>query len=1195
MKKRFLLLSVSALLGLVSLAGCGEQPECPECEICEDPDDTDNPGGNTGENPDDTKPDPDPEPDPSEGLISKEESEWSTEITELMSTYLGGGILPKIDLGDGELEAEFVKNDEYEEYRSYLKITGSGFLVSHLEDAIKTYKEHYWNALMIGETFYASNDLLKVEVEVGKNSNGFFELKAFYNEPFNPSQATTWNDETSVLIKEHFGRFIVPFVYLGTVNYESTITETGSLVVTGGTWNDQVVNQFESAFSNWTVTRDETGENLTNRYATFENNGNTLNASLVQNHNKAELTVSLTEAFDSTNQDSWSKEVVTAMERSLNKNVLPYVYLGTVYPTIDTATTGERTLTLVGKLWDDSILTNASAAFEADGWNITNGESTITFTKNIAQKEDYEVVIEKNADGAPVLRASRTEAYFEEALTAYPDNIKQGFLDKYGEDISIIPFLYLGTEFPTFNEDLAAEHEQDVNKLIITGGRYDERILENYKAKFTKEAGWITEVDNIGENSTDYDGYGKVLAVSIKNFGEHTYKIGLFTLGEGDDETAYLEINRYVNDGVGAKEWSAETLANIEMVLGSGITIPHFETGRDTVEMVFNEDGHLEFDFNSDVNNIGYFVWDAIDKFTKAEWNVTIGHNRTYYVDEALINSIVVTKEFNGKTVEINLSVNSNSYDRFLMFGSINLHEEYDPAKEEGTWSETIANAISSKYKITLPYIYLGSDHPYLYEDTEDGYLKIIGNTNSSEIYANAKALFEGTKGTAQEFLVDNSQTSSNSVVASTTNSDGNLVTVYVDSYDDIPYIALELTEVFNWQGTEWDTDTKATLDESLPSGVTIPYLYLGTTTPTATVEELANGTKISIVGGTWDDAVVGLAEKHIKDDGTFTVFSSNLVGTWSNPVGVTAYKLLDNNSAVRLQLTEESDQIVLNLFIDAVPEDRDETFAKWEDLAAEEDYYGNRTTVTQAMNAYLGVDLPDEIIPMAIAPVDDISINGPYSDYGNKYMTLSSYSTFYSPYYLYLAMKNLEGLEFEVTYNPFVEDEMAGFSAKKTDNNGTLYISIVPNYGDFDDSENGMQFSAMYLDDLSKFTQTEFAESDKLNIASALNGLDLPFVNLGSELQRINAEAGEVTITGYNYSDEIIKNIETTYKNAGWTVYNTKVVVEGRVYDTIGGFKEADSKTYILTVTPDVSSAVYGGGSFGETSMATQINVVMA
>ena len=140
MKKRFLLLSVSALLGLVSLAGCGEQPECPECEICEDPDDTDNPGENTGENPDDTKPDPDPEPDPSEGLISKEESEWSTEITELMSTYLGGGILPKIDLGDGELEAEFVKNDEYEEYRSYLKITGSGFLVSHLEDAIKIVK-----------------------------------------------------------------------------------------------------------------------------------------------------------------------------------------------------------------------------------------------------------------------------------------------------------------------------------------------------------------------------------------------------------------------------------------------------------------------------------------------------------------------------------------------------------------------------------------------------------------------------------------------------------------------------------------------------------------------------------------------------------------------------------------------------------------------------------------------------------------------------------------------------------------------------------------------------------------------------------------------------------------------------------------------------------------------------------------------
>lgn len=1193
MKKRFLLLSVSALLGLVSLAGCGEQPECPECEICEDPDDTDNPGGNTGENPDDTKPDPDPEPDPSEGLISKEESEWSTEITELMSTYLGGGILPLIDLGDGELEAEFVKNDEYEEYRSYLRITGSGFLVSHLEDAVKLYKEHFWDALMVGETFYASNDLLKVEVEVSRNSNGFFELKAFYNEPFNPSQVTTWNDETASLIKELFGRFIVPFVYLGTVNYESTITEAGNLVVTGGTWNDQVVNQFESAFSNWTVTRDETGENLTNRYATFEDKGNKLNASLVQNHNKAELTVSLTEAFDATNQDSWSKEVTAAMERSLNKNVLPYVYLGAVYPTIDKATTGERNITLVGKIWDDSILTNASAAFEADGWAVTKGEKSVTFTKNIAQKEDFEVVIEQNADGAPVLRASRTEAYFEEALTAYPDNIKDGFLAKYGEDISVIPFLYLGTEFPTFNDEIVAEHEKDVNKLVITGGKYDARILENFKAKFTKEAGWITEFDNI-DDSDDYENNGEVLAVALKNDGEHTYKIGLFTLGEEGEETAYLEINRYDNVGSKSTTWSNETLTNLRNVLGSGVTIPYFDTGTDSMEIIFDEYGHLEIGFQTDVTKMGYNLWSVINALTNDGWEVTLSRNGTYYVDEVLINSVVGTKEFNGKKVQVSVWINSSSYYRFYMFGSISLLETYDATKETGTWSNSIKNTVKDRYKIDLPYIYLGADSPYLFEDTEEGTLKIIGNAYSDELLANAREKLEAS--TDPKFLINESESYGSTLVATTTNSDGNIVTIIIGTDDNIPYIEFQLTEIFKWTGTAWDENTQKTLNDTLPSDVKVPYLYLGTTTPTATVEELANGTKISLVGGARDDSVVTLSEDVLRKDGTFTVHSVNLEGTWSNPAGVTAFKLLENKSAVRLQLTEDSDQIVLNIYIDSVPETVDSTFAKWEDLPEEVDYSGYRTNIIDVMNSEIGFALP-EFVPTAIAPKDDISISTAYYEYSNKYFNVSTYDSFYNPYYLYLAMKKLETDGFEVTYNPFVEEEMAGFSAKKVvENGGTLYLSIVPSYGDFDDANNGVKFAALYLDNPATFAdKTDYAESDKINIRNSLGGLDLPYVNLGSEIQRINASSGQVTITGYNYSDEIIQNVKTTYENAGWKVYDTRVVVEGRVFHTIGGFKEVDGKTYILTVTPDVSNSLYGGGTFSENSATTQIKVVMA
>lgn len=109
MRKKFTILSVSALLALVSLAGCSTCPECPVCE--EDPDDNpdDNPGENPGEDLDDNPVDNPDEPDPSEGLIDKSESEWNEDITNLMFDSLGGAILPFIDLGEGEIQAKFVK------------------------------------------------------------------------------------------------------------------------------------------------------------------------------------------------------------------------------------------------------------------------------------------------------------------------------------------------------------------------------------------------------------------------------------------------------------------------------------------------------------------------------------------------------------------------------------------------------------------------------------------------------------------------------------------------------------------------------------------------------------------------------------------------------------------------------------------------------------------------------------------------------------------------------------------------------------------------------------------------------------------------------------------------------------------------------------------------------------------------------
>ena len=1182
MRKKFTILSVSALLALVSLASCSNSSDCPVCE--EKPDDnddnnpSDNPGGNPDGNPDDPLPDV---PDPSEGLIDKEESPWNEEITNLMFNSLGGAILPFVDLGDGEIQAEYVKNDEDNDYKSYLELVGGSFLASHLEKAVETYKEHYWNTVMVGDSFYASNELIDVSVEVSKNYNNLFELRAYYDEPFNPADATEWDDVTSLLISEHFGRFEVPFTYLGTVNYDSSITSEGALLVTGGTWNDQVLSQFRTSFGNWTITTDD--DELTTLYATHEVDGTTLNATLAKVNNKAQLTVSLSEAFDATNQTSWSSEVLAAMNRSLNKNVLPYIYLGCVYPTIDTAKTNERNLTLVGKLWDDSILEAAKTAFEAEeGWEVTSGEISVTFSKTIGF-EDYEVVVEKNTDGVPVLRASREELYNEDSLTDYTEEIKTAFKDKYGEEISIIPYLYLGTSSPILNTEIPAKHE-DIYKLVITGGKYDPRILERFKEKFSKDAGWYSETENsYEEDPVGDESDGSALAVAIKSFEEYTYKVGLFTLGTGEDETAYLEINRSNNTGVQATEWSDETLANLETVFGSDsdVKIPYFDTGRDTLEIVFNEYGHLEIQFLADETTFSYRVWCVIDALTKDGWDVTLAHNYNYFNDEVWISSINATKDFNGKKVKINITVNPNYYYRFVMFGSISLDETYDPAKEEGSWSEEIKTQIKERYNIDLPYIYLGTDRPYIFEDPDEGELMIIGNAwNKDKLLNNAKEVL-----TAYDFLIDNSE-SHGKVVATKTNSDGNIVTVYVDSNDGKPYIALSLTEVFNPGGkTEWSQDIQDTLAEELPEGVTIPYMYLGTVSPSISVEDDVNGKKITIVGGNWDNAVISLAKDYTSE-------SQFTVGTTSETFY--GYLMLEDKTAVRMQISENYDDLIeLNIYVDKKPEATIDGVATWESFPED---YGE--SISDYMMSGLGFELP-KFIPLGIAPSKDNSVrySGPYNVNSNKYMSMNCYYSTYKAYYLYVAMDNLKALGYEVTFNPFAIDEMAGFVAKMSDDNGgTTMITLKPSSGDYNDDENGLNMSAIYLPSMNEFGDvTDFAESDKINIDSALDGLALPYANLGSEVMKIDTKNGQVSITGYNYSEAIIDSIRVAYSNADWTLNDTYVIQNGTAYKTIGGTLVQNGHTYVLTVTPSVSNAVNGVGTFSSSSITTKLVIQMA
>lgn len=1186
-KKHVTVLSLAAIATILGLTGCnnadGPSSTTPAGVSTTTPTETTTTPNST---PTDTTPTGGEEEEPDDGIIDPSESPWSTEITSLMEEYLGGGILPFVDLGGPEIDAEFVQDDQYEDYRSYLLLSGGNFVPSSLTNAVDEYRDHQWDALTFSDTFYATNDTLRLEVEVSSDSSNLFELKAFYDEPFDNTTVNAWDTDTKTLISEHFGTLgsNIPFVYLGTTRFESSIDDDGALVVRGGQWNAAVLKEFKTAFADWTITEDPTSlETLT---ATKTTSGGTLTAVIQKVKNKIQLSVSLEETFNAANQTAWSSTVTAAMDRILNKVTLPYVYLGTTYPVYETSLSNERTLVLVGSLWDDSILEAAKTAFVADGWTDASTGEIASFTKENG-KDSLEVVIEKNADGVPQLTATRSELY-DDTLTSYPESITSAFEAKYGERMEdIVPFINLGTASPILDEELATE-QGDQDKIVITGGSYDERTLDQFREKFTEKEddGWYVTIDNVvSENSAENEGVA--LGVAIKAFEKYTYKIGLFCLGNEDEQTAYLEINRSKNDvPTDVTDWSEEAKANAKKVLGSDVEIPYFYTGWTTLEMQIDTDGILEFRFNADSTTFSTRVYSILKAFDDAGWDLTFAHNENYYRNEVWINSIKATKDFNGKKVRVEVNINSSSYYRFAMFSSLSLEEEYDATKVNGSWSDEIKNAVKDKFNIDLPFIYLGTDNPFLYEGLnsyDEEVFRIYGNAmgDNYEVFPNARKVLE-----ENGFTIDDAESSSYFIVATKENSDQNLVTVKVDYTDDRPFLELSLSESFNPSHfSAWDDATKKVLDESLPEGVTLPYIYLGTGTPTATSEDNDFMTHITITGGEWNDQANSVFRNALEatgDDWTIGMGS-----TYSGSF-LTAYKLFEDKTAFRLKLSESySDEIQLDIYFDKKAEQASTGVISWEDLP--KDYSGESAGFPEAMQTWLGAELP-EFVPSELLAGDDAygSLSQPWNTNQSRYASFSAYNAYVTPYYIYVAMDNLKAAGFEdVTLDPFAEGVFPGISAVKKEEKGTIRLQFTPAYGQFSNEFGGWKITALYLPSTDQFANvTGWNDSEKAKITGALDGLELPYVNLGSDTLSVAGSNGKVTINSYNYSDEILDDIVSTYKEAGWEMLKTYTISSGEVLPSIVGHLVADNgHTYVINVTVSLSS----------TSYMTKIAVTMA
>lgn len=1096
------------------------------------------------------------------GKIDYDDSPWEQSIKDMMVKYLGGNIIPFVGL-NGQIDAEYVQNDPTDEYRSYIVITGGTFVPSYLETAKVEFKKYSYDSNVLNDIFTATNDHLNLGVKITSDENGLFSLRAYYFEPFDSDSLTDWHDDTKASIKEYFGKYDVPFVYLGTKSYADTYehNEKSKAVFTGGTWDDEVVSLFRKSYKSFTIAGD--AEDSTHYIATNEySSGSKVTAELVMFNNKAQLTVTLDEAFDSSMQDEWpsiitedAKTVLNNTDATLGSGLaLPYVYLGTIMPSVTSFTT--RKLSISGEIWDDEVATNMNNAFTVSGWISASDPSLEASFFLIKDSVTYTAELAKNTTGStyyPVLTIRSAEDYEDTGYTSWSNNnrIRQAFKKKFGGTLqsmdTYVPYVYLGAS----DSALYVSNEYDTNyKMVIVGGKFDERIVTDFDGKYLESDGWIVASTQTTNTSIDLmEDDSNVYRVAIKEFDDGTiYTIALFSLYSGEDETACLEITKSEDWTSTTSQWSTSSKNLISSHLGSEVEIPFFYTGKDSSEIRLKE-GALTFNDTGNPEYFGRVQYDAYNAFKDAGWTVSITMNKNYYDHSCTLSEIYATKTYTNaisgdeKKVYVDLRFTSG-----IFAGTLGIEEAYDKTGDVGSYSSEMVSAMKANFgdEFTFPYIYFATNYPTYESDTTTNTFTIWGGKYDYRVIQEATSVFEAndTYSNVSSYVTGTTgevYTLTANAAVGRNGKDTLSVTIGKSLESGKVYAKLVVTEGFDptEAGTEWSTAVTSAFSDTLGKSDAVPYFYMGTITDikkdTASMSGYTN--LLTLTGGAWDSRIYDLATT-VLDAAQWTIKITEVNGVGSGTKQLHAYKFFGDGSAYRLRIYRGSNgEATMEVYYDKTNGVGD-TPTAWADIR------NGSNVVNTFTNHFNGNTVPAFVYGNSDEDVKYTDSQDFSKD--NNHVNVWSSGAMLPAQYVYNAKKTLDDDGYTTEYTPFGKYDLPVLSAtKKCVDGGTISIYYAPYKGGFTSGVNqGYDLYMKYYPNFETSNPNDnWSSKTQATIDEHVVDADVfPYFNMGTNAPRVTWQENshELELRAYTYEEDELDKIMQKFIDGGWTMYDS-------------------------------------------------------
>lgn len=413
-------------------------------------------------------------------------TKWNDNVSKAIKENLHGHEIPYV---------YFRTYDEtYTWYGSYneLDIKGGAFDTDMLPVAKANFEAKGWSATIANNemkaTYEDKTDGCKLSARIAKSGDNTI-LEITITEKYDKNNAQSdWNEKTTQAIKSYYGDETIPYTYLGTKSETIDASDSKYLVIKGGSWNNEIIEDAKGALekNDYTYISTKYGSTKAALFVKEDTENNYFyTIYLYQDGGKPTMKLFKESTLNCTaSKQNYDDQTLKMIKQYNGGYEIPFIDFG--YDTLSTSYYSSS------KYLEVSSQGSVSNYQMYRSYKKFNDDSNYTVDVTIYTSSFYFTATTKNADGSTTtinMQNGYCNAYFDLVYTpafVVPDTVSWGSelenAMKTNFEGNVIPAFYLGSDSPTYY------YSSSYNKIEISGGTWNDSIFDLCITALNKDA-----------------------------------------------------------------------------------------------------------------------------------------------------------------------------------------------------------------------------------------------------------------------------------------------------------------------------------------------------------------------------------------------------------------------------------------------------------------------------------------------------------------------------------------------------------------------------------------------------------------------------------------------------------------------------------------------------------------------------------